>query len=657
MISAIFSLSMNRLWVKSSTRVYSTGRDSWHTGDKFFGTRAASHILVARDFMERSRMLARSGERLPLRRSAATASPYRTPIAASSFYGNSQKESPSQSRISHQEAASPSPDSSRDEIDFLPPKSLHGRMRSKNTSVEALEVPMCLFVVDDTVCLEAATLVSFSTHFVVSVGITNAKMSLRDVGDSLIGGTSHRVIALSIKEETPSKNALASLCGTLLPGGAVELFCFAKHVSDNTWARLEERLNSLQRKPFSVSEETAVEMYEKWSKCSTKPSTSSPRKKYRTDTDNGTDIQTTPEKPHTPAEAKNSRDNNQGKDTRNPVASSSPRATRSRTRRDSAKIDAENNATILRYPSSGPHAVTLLGADFHRLDHDQFLNDTVIEFGLRYLLEQVRSRNSALSCSIHVYSTFFYMKMSEYRDRSRSYEQVKKWTNRVDVFSKRFLVLPINENMHWYLAVVVNPAGVLRGETRRRSSQRLANTAEPKSDTPPPVTSEYPARKAPTKIVPGESRRPTPQEEEPAFVFVFDSVRASHTSVKNVLRDYLRLEALDKGHVPPETDIRTLGDMVHVDVRVPEQPNSSDCGIYMLHFFECFFSDPEHYALIALESRRSKPDQVHGSWQGEHIANRRNYWRKLVLELSEAWQAHAQTTTEDDSDIEVNSVM
>lgn len=602
-------------------------------------------------------MLARGGERFPLRRSAATASPYRTPIAASSFYGNSQKESPSQSRISYQKSASPSPDSSRDEIDFLPPKRLHGRMRSKSTSIEALEAPLCLFVINDTVRLEAATLVSFSTHFVLSVGSANAKLSLRDIEDALIGGTSHRIIALSIKGETSSKSALASLCGTLLPGGAVEMYCFPKHVSDNTWARLEERMNSLQCNPIQVSEETAAEMYEKHSKCSTEQDTGSPRKKHRTGADDGKGTQDTPEETHTPAEAETSGAEKQEKDAKNPVASPPARATRSRTRRDSARIDAENNATILRYPSNGPHAVTLLGADLHRLDHDQFLNDTVIEFGLRYLLEQVRSRNSALSCSIHVYSTFFYMKMSEYRDRARSYEQVKKWTNRVDVFSKRYLVVPINENMHWYLAVVVNPAGVLHGETRRRSSQRLASTPEPKSDTPPPAPSEYPARKAPTKIVPGESRRPPPQEEEPAYVFVFDSVRASHTSAKNVLRDYLRLEALDKGHVPPETDIRTLGDVVHVDVRVPEQPNSSDCGIYMLHFFECFFSDPEYYALIALESRRSKPNQVHGSWQGEHIANRRNHWRKLVLELSEAWQAHAQATTEDDSDIEVNSVM
>lgn len=425
-------------------------------------------------------------------------------------------------------------------------------------------------------------------------------------------------------------------------------------------------MNSSARAPLTVSEPEAAEMCERL--VETARAAESPRKKkkklqQKTTAQNEAAPQHDPIHTDTqlarPDAQETSSPKTPERDTTAEHATRPSRVTRSHTRRSADLHDAESNATILRYPQGGPHSVTLLGADLHRLDYDQFLNDTVIEFGLRYLLEQVRARDAELSASMHMYSTFFYMKMSEFRDRTRSYEQVRKWTNRVDMcvaadsFSKRYLIVPINEYMHWYLAVVVNPAGVLHRDTHRRQSQRLASTPEPKNDTPPPTS---PARRTPTKIVPGESRR-TPAPEEPAYVFVFDSVRTSHASVKTVLRDYLRLEARDKGHVAPDIDVRNLGDMVHIDVRVPEQPNSSDCGIYLLHFFERFFSNPTYFVDVALESRRgtATSTRVHSAWEGDHIEARRGEWRKLVLDLSEAWQAHPHAPADDDSEIEMET--
>lgn len=86
------------------------------------------------------------------------------------------------------------------------------------------------------------------------------------------------------------------------------------------------------------------------------------------------------------------------------------------------------------------------------------MNDTLIDFGLRYLMEDIAKRDPTLRDEIYVFSSFFYKRFTEKkRDRKQSYEFVKKWTTRVDIFSKRFLVVPINESLHWYLAVVTNP--------------------------------------------------------------------------------------------------------------------------------------------------------------------------------------------------------
>ena len=131
-------------------------------------------------------MLARGRDERPQRRSSATASPYRTPISAASFYsapGSSPSGSP---RRTPKSSTSASPDSSRDEIDFLAPRSLHGRMRSKNASVESLEVPLRLIAIDGGYCDDATTLVSFATHLVVYAPGASAKIALRDISDWLV---------------------------------------------------------------------------------------------------------------------------------------------------------------------------------------------------------------------------------------------------------------------------------------------------------------------------------------------------------------------------------------------------------------------------------------------------------------------------------------
>lgn len=42
-----------------------------------------------------------------------------------------------------------------------------------------------------------------------------------------------------------------------------------------------------------------------------------------------------------------------------------------------------------------------------------------------------------------------------------SYPSVKRWTRKIDIFSKNYLVIPINAYKHWNCMIVVNPAAVL----------------------------------------------------------------------------------------------------------------------------------------------------------------------------------------------------
>ncbi|EPQ26162.1 uncharacterized protein PFL1_06370 [Pseudozyma flocculosa PF-1] len=120
------------------------------------------------------------------------------------------------------------------------------------------------------------------------------------------------------------------------------------------------------------------------------------------------------------------------------------------------KPERSGNEQVLRFPYEGIGAVTLLESDLDRLNDGEFLNDTLIEFGLKRLLDGIRQRQPALADQIHVFSSFFYKRLTEF-EVSKSYLNVRKWTNKFDLFSKRYIVVPINEDFHWYLAIIVNP--------------------------------------------------------------------------------------------------------------------------------------------------------------------------------------------------------
>lgn len=90
---------------------------------------------------------------------------------------------------------------------------------------------------------------------------------------------------------------------------------------------------------------------------------------------------------------------------------------------------------ILVYPFTGPGAVNVTNGDLNRLDPQQFLNDTLIELWLKYvvfaflmsaflmsnvvikpncsrlMMADLRQSNPELADEVHVFSSFFYKKL------------------------------------------------------------------------------------------------------------------------------------------------------------------------------------------------------------------------------------------------------
>ena len=112
----------------------------------------------------------------------------------------------------------------------------------------------------------------------------------------------------------------------------------------------------------------------------------------------------------------------------------------------------------LTYPKVGKKKTTVEWSDLERLDEGEFLNDNLISFYLRYLEQRLEEERPELAKRVYFFNTFFFATLtSAHKGRKRfNYEGVQKWTRSVDLFTYDYIIVPINEQSHWYLAIICN---------------------------------------------------------------------------------------------------------------------------------------------------------------------------------------------------------
>ncbi|KAH9002623.1 hypothetical protein EDB86DRAFT_2896932 [Lactarius hatsudake] len=131
---------------------------------------------------------------------------------------------------------------------------------------------------------------------------------------------------------------------------------------------------------------------------------------------------------------------------------------------------------ILAY-RSGAGSLNITNGDVSRLKPGEFLNDTLIEFGLKLWLADLHESNPELATQVHVFSSFFYKKLST-KVPEEGYNSVRKWTSKFDLFQKKYIIVPINENMHWYLAIIYFPEYTLLPRPKQVTNIRRRSTRQ-----------------------------------------------------------------------------------------------------------------------------------------------------------------------------------
>lgn len=250
-------------------------------------------------------------------------------------------------------------------------------------------------------------------------------------------------------------------------------------------------------------------------------------------------------------------------------------------------------------------------------------------------------------------------------EKKTGYDMVKSWTRNVNIFEKDYLVIPINENLHWYLAIICKPSAILNEEMKLS----LSDDEENEILNTEPVRDEEEIEKSKSKSIEitecdqeekdkislpmfVDLEEPEDEnfninlknidEDDKCRILIFDSLgltsRGRANTVITRLRSYLLHEAYNKlGKLASKS--ACVG---HV-VKVPQQENYTDCGCFLLQFVEEFFKSPAIFQSITESSFDMS------NWFPAAIAQgRRDLMKQRIEHLAQdfaARQEHKNGTT------------
>lgn len=328
----------------------------------------------------------------------------------------------------------------------------------------------------------------------------------------------------------------------------------------------------------------------------------------------------------------------------------------------SAMAESTKTVKMMTYPPPPQMGgITITSDDFSCLEEGQFLNDVIIDFYLKFLVQNKLSEKDRERT--HIFSSFFYRRLTQRpgkrhigtEDEQTSlaenrHSRVKTWTRHVDIFEKDYIIIPINENSHWFLAVICFPyldSPVLYTDLDEvkpvalNVSQATVGTETTNVSMNETTTFEDgqmdEAMDCSQHSFESEEPIPSSQPESPASgpasppvfiaqpcILIFDSLPGpSRGRLLTALREYLRVEWYVKKKTVRSFD---RNKMKGASPTVPLQSNYSDCGIYLLQYVESFFETPI--------SNYSIPIKGLQNWFSDECVNlKRAELRKLITSL------------------------
>lgn len=272
----------------------------------------------------------------------------------------------------------------------------------------------------------------------------------------------------------------------------------------------------------------------------------------------------------------------------------------------------------LCYKFNDGTSYTITNQDFKCLYNHDWINDSILDFFTKFYVEKAIVNSVISRPEVHIMSSFFYTKLIS--DPTDYYANVKKWVNNCDLFRKKYVVVPININFHWFGCIITNLDLLL---DFLKDSQNASDFKKGREGLDYEVVSSATDGKL-SKETDEEVRLPKNNKEIGAAHFgsitellttrknkmnkdddeisistpiitilTFDSLRQTHTREIDPIKEFLIAYAKDKYSLDLD---KTLIKMK--TCAVPQQPNMSDCGVHVILNTMKFFENPKQTAEV-----------------------------------------------------------
>eukprot|EP00798_Chlamydomonas_sp_ICE-L_P026299 gene26299-17392_t len=272
-------------------------------------------------------------------------------------------------------------------------------------------------------------------------------------------------------------------------------------------------------------------------------------------------------------------------------------------------------------PEDGKHSVDVIAEDLGRLEPEEFLNDTIIDFYIKWIEDKM---DPDFRSKCYFFNSFFYKKLSEkitpgsHTDHpsatkaasqpsthpqqitpgsrtehplttataqekknmrhKANFDRVKKWTKGIDLFSYSYVFVPIHAGLHWSLVIICHP-GMVDGD----------NNAESAGNGPLLMHCDSMDGPFLMHCDSMDGGHPTNTIFENLRSYLFNEwQRKSEEAGDNVPRRWMDQRRSVESNVQPP-DFRNKNVCFGCPMsRLPNQDNHCDCGLFLLSFIEFF---------------------------------------------------------------------
>ncbi|KAF9399037.1 hypothetical protein BGX21_006896 [Mortierella sp. AD011] len=277
-------------------------------------------------------------------------------------------------------------------------------------------------------------------------------------------------------------------------------------------------------------------------------------------------------------------------------------------------IKTANRESQRNQTNSKSKSIAIQSEDISRLNEGEFLNDTLIEFGLKHVYANVEARNPDLADKTYIFNSFFY---------------------------ERLLT---KSGLHWYLAIITNPGLLLKTEEDiepSSGSQMSLSYLDFDSnvsidDIVSPSLTNGDASKHPEELERGNLVRneSSVSQETPPSQRHDDGPGPQKRKLRSMTPSVVTpVDPEERKNIERTIDSKDVPGKL---AKCPQQENFCDCGLFLLHYAEVFLKHPGPM----LNGIVNKTDDMNRYWSVGDLAQKREKYREIMISLTEEYKSY-----------------